>query len=53
MCIARLTMKQFCVPLPTGYIMYFVRISRTVGGPGSAVGVATGYGLEGPEIESR
>ena len=22
-------------------------------GPGSAVGIATGYGLDGPEIESR
>ena len=26
---------------------------RTDSGPGSSVGIATGYGLDGPEIESR
>ena len=31
----------FCVPVP----LY--------GGPGSVVGIATGYGLDGPGIESR
>jgi len=28
MCIARLTIKIFCVPLPTQYIVYFVWISE-------------------------
>ena len=27
--------------------------TRLTGGPGSVVGIATGYGLEGPGIESR
>jgi hypothetical protein len=29
------------------------RYSTWIGGPGSVVGIATGYGLEGPGIESR
>jgi len=28
MCIARLKIKQFCVPLPTVYVMYFLWISE-------------------------
>ena len=27
--------------------------SKSIGGPGSSVGIATGYGLDGPGIESR
>ena len=26
---------------------------NVVGGPGSSVGIATGYGLDGPGIDSR
>jgi hypothetical protein len=26
---------------------------KTLSGPGSSVGIATGYGLDGPGIESR
>ena len=41
----------------TRYIQKHVRILlRTnvqTGGPGSAVGIATGYGIDGPGIESR
>jgi hypothetical protein len=29
------------------------KISRFIGGPGSSVGIATDYGLDGPGIESR
>jgi hypothetical protein len=28
-------------------------VYNLVGGPGSSVGIATAYGLDGPEIESR
>jgi hypothetical protein len=31
----------------------FHRHSVTIGGPGSSVGITTGYGLDGPGIESR
>ena len=31
----------------------WIRYIHIVGGPGSAVGVVTGYGLDGPGIESR
>ena len=30
-----------------------IRLLLTICGPGCSVGIATGYGLEGPEIESR
>jgi hypothetical protein len=33
--------------------IYFVEIYKSVRGPGSSVGIATAYGLDGPEIESR
>jgi hypothetical protein len=29
------------------------RGTNLMGGPGSSVGIATGYGLDGPRIESR
>ena len=32
---------------------FFIIIVPNTGGPGSSVGVATGYGLDGPGIESR
>ena len=28
-------------------------MATSIGGPGSSVGIATGYGLDGPGIESR
>jgi hypothetical protein len=31
----------------------FQKLGTGKGGPGSSVGLATGYGLEGPGIESR
>jgi hypothetical protein len=31
----------------------FVKFRNTFGGPGSSVGIATAYGLDGPWIESR
>jgi hypothetical protein len=34
------------------FIFYILRNYRFCGGPGSSVGIATGYGLEGPGIES-
>jgi hypothetical protein len=34
------------------YIDY-IQIRYDNGGPGSSVGIATGYGLDGPGIESR
>jgi hypothetical protein len=30
-----------------------MKVTNDVGGPGSSVGITTGYGLEGPGIESR
>ena len=36
-----------------GFSWNLVQTSRHYRGPGSAVGIATGYGLEGPGIESR
>ena len=33
--------------------VYNILISHTFSGPGSVVGIATGYGLDGPGIESR
>jgi hypothetical protein len=32
--------------------IHYIYVCVCVGGPGSSVGTATGYGLEGPEIES-
>jgi hypothetical protein len=34
-------------------VFYFMYVLLTVCGPGSSVGIATGYGLDGPGIESR
>jgi hypothetical protein len=34
-------------------IVQFLRGTHPIGGPGSSVGIATGYGLDGPGIESR
>jgi hypothetical protein len=31
----------------------FQFLNKAISGPGSSVGIATGYGLEGPGIESR
>jgi len=31
----------------------YIKLHAVVGGPVSAVGIATGYGLNGPGIESR
>jgi hypothetical protein len=33
--------------------MYFFTIKTAERGPGSSVGIATGYGLDGSGIESR
>jgi len=33
------------------YIFIYIRILLIQSGPGSVFGVATGYGLDGPEIE--
>jgi hypothetical protein len=35
------------------FINTLIRLLFTVSGPGSSVGIATGYGLDGPGIESR
>jgi hypothetical protein len=35
---------------PAELLVHLLESSR---GPGSSVGIATGYGLDGPEIESR
>jgi len=44
---------KFCVEIINAR-RYFVRtLSLKVGGAGSVVGIATGYGLDGPGIESR
>jgi hypothetical protein len=32
---------------------YIFKAMRFINGPGSSVGIATGYGLDGPEIEPR
>jgi hypothetical protein len=34
-------------------VKYIVFVYSYTGGPGSSVGIATGYGLDGPGIESR
>jgi len=31
----------------------FIEVTYIMGGPGSVVGIATAYGLDGPGIESR
>jgi hypothetical protein len=44
---------KFCVEIVNAH-RYFVRThSLKVGGPGSVIGIATGYGLDGPGIESQ
>jgi hypothetical protein len=49
------TFLQTPLPHPSGKLHTFnLVLSYTVlRGPGSSVGVATGYGMDGPEIESR
>ena len=47
--ILRLTMKLSGKSKPC----LIIRVRLTTGGPGSVVGIATAYGLEGPGIESR
>ena len=39
--------------LPYNYTRYLRGLERCVCGPGSVVGIATAYGLDGPGIESR
>jgi len=34
-------------------LFFYYKDETFVGGPGSVVGIATAYGLDGPEIESR
>ena len=46
-----LTKTVFATFNPKAYDFYFGTFS--FGGPGSSVGIATGYGLDGPGIESR
>jgi hypothetical protein len=35
------------------YLGFYFKNSIKIGGPGSSVGIATGYGLDGPGIEFR
>ena len=46
---------RFSAPVHTGPgdVVSFHRSFYECSGPGSVVGIATGYGLEGPGIESR
>ena len=37
----------------TSVLVLLLHISIAVSGPGSVVGIATAYGLDGPGIESR
>jgi hypothetical protein len=37
----------------TGYFRRVLQPNAAEGGPGSSVGIATDYGLDGPGIESR
>jgi len=48
-------MRAFERRIPTVDLVTFlvIRALRSVCGPGSVVGMATAYGLDGPEIESR
>ena len=51
----QLILKLTVVPLnlyPNKHIL-FTEVSFIIRGPGSVVGIATTYGLDGPEIESR
>jgi hypothetical protein len=41
------------MPTSMRSIFYFVYSTNILYGPGSSVGIATDYGLDGPEIESR
>jgi hypothetical protein len=38
---------------PRHYISYLLYVYLWFCGPGSSVGIATGYGMDGPGIESR
>ena len=44
---------SYCQRIETSLYIYFIRISIRLRGPGSSVSIATGYGLDGPGIESR
>ena len=35
------------------FLLFYVRVPNYLCGPGSSVGIATDYGLDGPGIESR
>jgi hypothetical protein len=35
------------------YTSVFTNVTGLISGPGSSVGIATGYGLDGPGIESQ
>ena len=39
--------------IQTAEVPTFIYSYVYISGPGSSVGIATGYGLDGPEIESR
>ena len=38
---------------PANYVHHFTSVKYSVCEPGSVVGIATAYGLDGPGIESR
>ena len=44
-------LNLICEPLK--YQIISMRVLLLLGGPGSSVGIATGYGLDGPGIESQ
>jgi hypothetical protein len=46
------TLRLYKIIYPAGG-KQFVAVTSNVGGPGSSVGIATAYGLDGPGIESR
>jgi hypothetical protein len=35
------------------FVILILNVLPVISGPGSSVGIVTGYGLEGPGIESR
>ena len=41
------------MPNQQGCILFFLNAHLILGGPGSVVGIATGYGLDGPGIKPR
>ena len=44
---------HLCVKNKTGILTSIARTKEEYRGPGSIVGIATGYGLDGPWIETR